>query len=161
MQEQAFGFQGLDSLQREIELAANARTHEIVFAVLHGEPLPIYKPKLDLYEDAVRYGIPFEECRKCGILLGRYVKEKLELGRMERRDCDHLYPGWRKVSDQRALVDRVRKEFHDSTCTCGLERWRGPNWRSKQGSAYQVRYQDYLTWERNRRETERIQVQAS
>lgn len=125
----------LDEIYRRVSDGADAMLPDILMRVLLADlPLPADFPGC---------------CAKCGPLLTRYVHAKIMLHRFDRRSDWGDYLGRSRTGEcgtiLRARVLSARSAFHAEPCLCGLELWRGRNWREKQSQEYQQRWFSYVT----------------
>lgn len=119
---------------------ADSLLSEVIFRALTAElPEPLPSPGC---------------CQKCGPLLTKYISAKIQFHRYRRRtDWGDFFGRSRASECGTILASRVlsaRSAFHAESCHCGLELWRGKNWRERQPREYQERWFQFVV---NKKET--------
>ena len=137
---QSINRSALETLFADVQALADARFDEVLVRLLTADIPEMPEP-------------PEHCCLKCGPLLREYVRSKIALHRFKKRhDWDwgmrwpvHVDSGFVLESH----VEKARIAFHAvPECACGLQLWRGKNWREKQAQSYQDLWLAYVTQHR-------------
>lgn len=123
----------LESLLDQVQERADAALGEVLAPLFNRDLFYVYF-----------YGA----CRKCTKLLMDYRNMRQMETRWKREydRCDYPTP---ENYQERLIwvlnrVETAREAFHSAECTCGLQLWRGQEWRDKQSWSYQQAYSRYL-----------------
>ncbi len=125
----------LDELQREVARLADDRMDETLIRILTAD-IPEFG------------GVPKHCCTKCGPLLREYIGLKIaahhSTKEWECRPFQQHYPLETRGPRLEMSLERARTAFHQADCDCGLELWRGKNWRSRQSEEYQELWKSFV-----------------